>query len=306
MLPTVVMPQWIVTPKSQEKNVGKFVAINADVSWNQVKRWIAAGKVFIDGTVCQNPGLALKVGSEIEVKLHAPSGRDTGRVLKIAYEDAHLVVIDKPVGISTVPYAQEKDTAMDALRNTWKKNGENWRQPIFVVHRIDKPTSGLVMFAKTKKAELGLATQLREHSMSRHYVCVAHGGVTEQKVETWIMRDRGDGLRGASLKGHRGGKLAVSNISVVKRKKSCSRCHVTLETGRTHQIRIHLSELGHPLVGDKVYNRDFWRKQKPLLTSSRLLLHAASLGFEHPVSKKQILLDLPPPQEFETIWKGLP
>jgi 23S rRNA pseudouridine1911/1915/1917 synthase len=157
------------------------------------------------------------------------------------------------------------------------------------------------MFAKTKPAELGLAAQLRAHAMERSYVCVAHGAVASQRIESFLVEDRGDGLRGSTS--HRDqGKRAVTHVEARQPLRHATLCGVRLETGKTHQIRIHLSEAGHPLVGEPVYLREF---AGPILTSSRLMLHAATLGFEHPITGAHVALSSPLPPEFVAVVERL-
>jgi 23S rRNA pseudouridine1911/1915/1917 synthase len=128
--------------------------------------------------------------------------------------------------------------------------------PLHVVHRIDRATSGLLAFAKSKRAEVGLAAQLRAHTMERMYICVAHGRVTAGRIESNLIADRGDGLRGSTSDPNRG-KRAVTHVRVREELRGATLCEISLETGKTHQIRIHLAESGHPLVGEPVYVRDY-------------------------------------------------
>jgi 23S rRNA pseudouridine1911/1915/1917 synthase len=219
------------------------------------------------------------------------------------YDDTHVVVIDKPSGVNSVPYEdRETGTAMDLVRGAWRRAGvPATTVPLHVVHRIDRGTSGLLMFAKSKKAELGLAAQLRAHTMERSYVCVAHGAVASQRIESVLARDRGDGLRGSTTRTEQG-KRAVSHVEAREALLHATLCGVRLETGKTHQIRIHLSEAGHPLVGEQVYIRDY---QGPVLTSSRLMLHAETLGFEHPVTGARVQLASAPPPDFAAVVERL-
>jgi 23S rRNA pseudouridine1911/1915/1917 synthase len=172
--------------------------------------------------------------------------------------------------------------------------------PLHVVHRIDRATSGLLAFAKTKRAELGLAAQLRAHTMERMYTCVAHGVVTAGRIESQLVADRGDGLRGSSSSGQ--GKRAVTHVVVRDALRGATLCEVRLETGKTHQIRIHLAESGHPLVGETVYIREY---AGPIIASPRLLLHATTLGFAHPVSGERVLLEAPLPPDFTEVVERL-
>ena len=276
-----------------------FVKARAAVAWSVAKRQILAGKVFVDGAVATEIDRRLATGEVVELRSGAPRPRDPAREGSLVYDDAHVVVIDKPSGVSSVPYEdREPGTAMDLVRGAWRRAGKPATSvPLHVVHRIDRATSGLLMFAKTKKAELGLAAQLRAHAMERSYVCVAHGAVTSRRIESMLARDRGDGLRGSTTRRDQG-KRAVTHVEARQALLHATLCDVRLETGKTHQIRIHLAEAGHPLVGEQVYIRDF---AGPILTSPRLMLHAATLGFEHPVTGARVALASPLPEDFVAV-----
>jgi 23S rRNA pseudouridine1911/1915/1917 synthase len=133
--------------------------------------------------------------------------------------------------------------------------------------------------------------------MERMYICVAHGVVQPQTIVSFLIADRGDGLRGSTTEPNRG-KRAVTHVTVRKALRGATLCEVRLETGKTHQIRIHLAEAGHPLVGEPVYIRDY---RPGLLTAGRLMLHAATLGFEHPVTGEPVSLSAPLPPDFTAV-----
>jgi 23S rRNA pseudouridine1911/1915/1917 synthase len=283
-----------------------FVKARTGVAWSVAKRQIATGKVFVDGACATAIDLRLAAGQSIELRSHAPRPRDPEREGVLVYDDAHVVVIDKPSGVNSVPYEErETGTAMDLVRGAWRRGGKPATTvALHVVHRIDRATSGLLMFAKTKKAELGLAAQLRAHAMERSYVCVAHGAVTSRRIESFLVEDRGDGLRGSTTRRDQG-KRAVTHVEARQALHHATLCGVRLETGKTHQIRIHLAEAGHPLVGEPVYIRDWRDEDGPILTSSRLMLHAATLGFEHPVTGARVALSSPLPPDFIAVVERL-
>ena len=286
--------------------LARFVAKQASVSFNQAKRWVGEGKVMIDGQVVTKAGATLSVGQVVQLRMNAPRQRAAGRPrVEIVFEDDHVIVVNKPEGMSSVPYNEgERGTAMDAIRDAWKAQGKKSRGvPIHVVHRIDKATSGLLCFAKSKRAELGLARQLREHTMEREYRCVVHGRLKSGTIESELVRDRGDGMRWTARAGERG-RRAVTHVELVEELKAASYCSVRLETGRTHQIRIHLASRGHPLVGDSVYLRD-WRERREPIAATRLLLHARVLGFEHPISGQAVYQVCEPPPRFEAALAAL-
>jgi len=270
-------------------------------SWRQVREMCASGKVTVDGAKVVEPAFRLSGGEMIAWNMGKPDARR--RLLRpgfrIVFEDGHLVIIEKPEGVSTVPYdRKETGTALDLIRDAWRAQGKRATvTPLYTVHRIDKDTSGLVCFAKTKLAERGLHEVFKQHLADREYLAVAHGQVRPGRIESDLIENRGDGLRGSSRR-FGGGQHAITDVEVVETLRTATVCRVRLHTGRTHQIRIHLAEGGHPLVGETVYIRDFTRAGKRLIVCPRLLLHAATLGFDHPVTGKHVHFSAELPPEF--------
>jgi len=268
-----------------------------DASWSDVRRFIDTAKVQVDGEICRDQAVRPSAGQQVKLEPAAPKPRPTRVGFRLVHEDAHLVVIEKPEGISSVPFdRKETNTAMDLIREAWRHTGRAaTKSPLYVVHRLDKDTSGLLCFAKTKLGERGLHTIFKNHLAERLYMAVAHGPVTPRRLASRLVANRGDGIRGSTRHADQG-QHAVTHVVKTEPAGPATLCHVRLETGRTHQIRIHLAEAGHPLVGETVYIRDWRREERPLLPSSRLLLHAATLGFEHPVTGQPLMFtcDLPP------------
>ena len=285
---------WTVTRPGD--TVAAFVKASSGEPWSVVKKQLETGKIFVDGQRVIAVDYRVMPGQVVELKIRAPKPRDPTREAVIVWEDTHVVVIDKPSGISSVPYDEkETGTAMDLIRGAWKRQGKAATTvALHVVHRIDKGTSGLIMFAKNKRAEVGLAAQLRDHSCERTYLCVAHGDVAAARIESMLVTDRGDGIRGSTRHANQG-KRAITHVAPVEKLRGATLCEVKLETGKTHQIRIHLAERGHPLVGEEVYIRDFSGSQIP---SDRLMLHAATLGFAHPISGEPVRLSAALPEDF--------
>jgi 23S rRNA pseudouridine1911/1915/1917 synthase len=170
------------------------------------------------------------------------------------------------------------------------------RAPLGVVQRLDKATSGILVFARNFAAKKHLAQQLRFHTMERRYLAIAHGDVAPGTFRSYLVEDRGDRMRGSASQGRREGQLAVTHVERLERLAGATLVGCRLETGRTHQIRIHLAERGHPLVGEAVYIRDF---KGTLIPAPRLMLHAAELGFEHPTDGRRMRFETPPPADFE-------
>jgi 23S rRNA pseudouridine1911/1915/1917 synthase len=165
-----------------------------------------------------------------------------------------------------------------------------------VVHRLDKDTSGVMLFARTLEAKKHLAQQFRVHSIGRRYVALVHGTfVGKRTLRSHLVEDRGDGLRGSARPGRREGQLAVTHVRAVTPLAGATLVSCELETGRTHQIRIHLAEAGYPIVGEAVYIRGYGG---PRLDAPRTMLHAAELTFEHPVSGEELSFGVEPPEDF--------
>jgi 23S rRNA pseudouridine1911/1915/1917 synthase len=272
-------------------------------SWSELRALCTSGKISVNGERELNPARRLAGGETVTFNLAAPNPRRTGALpgFRIVYEDGHLIVIEKPEGVSSVPYERrERGTALDLIREAWRRQGKRAAAtPLYTVHRIDKDTSGLLCFAKTKLAERGLHQVFKQHQADREYIAVAHGQVRPGRIESRMVADRGDGLRGSTRRPQEG-QHAVTHVEVIESLAAATLCRVRLETGRTHQIRIHLAEQGHPLVGETVYLRDYTRAGRSLLPAQRLLLHAATLGFDHPVTGEHLHFVSALPPAFET------
>jgi 23S rRNA pseudouridine1911/1915/1917 synthase len=174
-----------------------------------------------------------------------------------------------------------------------------------VVHRLDKETSGLVVFARTVVAERGLGKQFHAHTVTRRYLAIVSDTLPSQTIASRLIRDRGDGRRGSTAVGD-AGKEAITHVEAVEPLPGYTLVACRLETGRTHQIRIHLAELGHPVCGEKVYNRK--PGQPPRSDASgapRLALHAAELGFVHPVTGKTMVWAMPLPPDLQAFLDRL-
>lgn len=277
-------------------------AILEGQSWSDLRNLCASGKISVNGERELNAARRFAGGETVAWNLAAPDPRRTATRpgFRIVYEDGHLIIIEKPEGVSSVPYERkERGAALDLIREAWRRQGRRAVQtPLYTVHRIDKDTSGLLCFAKTRLAERGLHRVFQQHQAEREYIAVVHGHVRPARIESYLVADRGDGLRGSTRR-PRQGQHAVTHVEVVEALPAATICRVRLETGRTHQIRIHLAEQQHPVVGETVYVRDHTRAGRRLLPSNRLLLHAATLGFAHPVSGEPLHFTSALPSSFE-------
>ena len=168
-------------------------------SWNELRRLARTGKIFIDGVPLLDPTELVAAGAEIELRQNAPRATRTPALPRraILHVDAQLVVVDKPAGISTVPYDEgERGTLDQLVMETISERGR--RAPLGIVHRIDKETSGIVVFARTVAAKLALKNQFRFHTVGRRYVAIAHGKVPSSTIQSRLVKDRGDGRRGST------------------------------------------------------------------------------------------------------------
>jgi 23S rRNA pseudouridine1911/1915/1917 synthase len=283
-------------------------------SWGKARAWIESGKITVRGVTVTDPRAPVREGDEVALHMNAPRARREGEPAlprdAVVHVDAHVVVVAKPPGISTVPYEEgERGTLDELVRKHLSKLGSGGGRPALgVVHRIDKETSGLVVFTRTWLAKKSLASQFRAHTVHRRYLAIAHGDVSAATIRSHLVVDRGDGLRGSlEAKGRKPraegeAQLAITHVERVEPLRGATLIACRLETGRTHQIRIHLSEAGHPLLGDRVYVRGY---KGEVLPAPRLMLHAAELGFVHPATGKAMRWSLPMPEDMASVMRAL-
>jgi 23S rRNA pseudouridine1911/1915/1917 synthase len=271
-------------------------------SWNEVRRLARTGKIFIDGAPLLDPTRLVAAGAEIELRQNAPRATRTPALPRsaILHLDAQIVVVEKPPGISTVPYDENEHGTLDQLvMETISERGR--RAPLGIVHRVDKETSGVVVFARTLAAKLALKNQFRFHSVGRRYVAIAHGAVSTATIASRLVKDRGDGRRG-STENDELGREAITHVKWLETLRGATLVECRLETGRTHQIRIHLAERGNPLVGERVYSKNY---RGQLLPAPRLMLHARELSFEHPSTGKRLEFSQAMPQDMQSVLAAL-
>ena len=295
-----------------------------ETSWGQARRWVEGGKVFVDGEAALDCGSTVRQGAEVALRLDAPRPRTARAVDEsmIVRLDRHVLVVDKPSGVSTVPHDEGETGSLFVELRRWLARrrggaGDAGRRsglpPLFVVHRLDRGTSGLIVFARSLPSSTALREQFRRHEVHRRYLALAHGPVADRTFTSHLIVDRGDGLRGSRERALRpvqrrnevtAEKLAVTHVEALERfdapPVTLLRCR--LETGRTHQIRIHLSEAGHPLLGETIYLRRYAGVEVP---APRLMLHAAELGFVHPGSGERLRFDRPLPEDMAATLERL-
>ncbi len=281
------------------ERLDKALSHASGLSRERVKALIAQGAVSLDGQVVTSG--SAKAGSEtpfvIAVPAPAPAAASPQDIpLTIMFEDEHLIVIDKPAGMVVHPAAGNPDgTLVNALLHhcAGQLSGIGGVARPGIVHRIDKDTSGLLVAAKSDIAHEGLARQFADHSIDRAYRAVVKGRPMPPAgtVEGRIGRSSKDRKKMAVLDdGDNRGKHAITHFRTLETLNGATLVECMLETGRTHQIRVHMSSIGHALLGDPVYGRSDSRFRPILnrLSFHRQALHAAMLGFDHPVSDKRI------------------
>ena len=277
----------------------KALAEASGLSRERVKALIGDGAITLDGRIAANASAKVSGGEAYSISLPPPAPLDAQAQdipLDVVFEDDDLIVVDKPAGLVVHPAAGNLDgTLVNALLHhcAGRLSGINGTLRPGIVHRIDKDTSGLLVVAKSDTAHEGLAKQFADHSIERTYlaVCAGHPRPAEGTIRARLGRSDANRKKMAVLLDDaRRGKHAVTHYRTLEPFNSCAFIECKLETGRTHQVRVHLASIGHPLVGDPVYGRDP-AALRPLLKElrfARQALHAASLGFVHPVTGDQL------------------
>jgi len=284
----------------------KALAAASGLSRERVKALIGEGKVSLDGKPVRQAS-AKSAGGAFAIEVPAPADAKAAPqdiALTVVYEDEHLLVVDKPAGMVVHPAAGNPDgTLVNALLHhcRGKLSGIGGVARPGIVHRIDKGTSGLLVVAKSDVAHEGLARQFADHSIERVYLAVCNGRPNPPSgtIATRIGRSDANRKKMAVLpKDSSRGKHAITHYRTLRELKGCSLVECRLETGRTHQVRVHLSSIGHALLGDSVYGRpNSWvREVLQRLGFRRQALHAAVLGFVHPVTGDELRFEsvLPP------------
>jgi 23S rRNA pseudouridine1911/1915/1917 synthase len=236
--------------------------------------------------------------------------------ITVRFVDEHILVVEKPAGLTTMRHAEEAaefgqrakrflpSTVVDFLPAVLAARGAKPKGRVRAVHRLDKETSGLVVFALTPLAERVLGKQFRGHAVGRHYLALVRGQARDGRIESYLVRDRGDGRRGSGPTGE--GQRAVTHVRVIEQLGNFAHVECRLETGRTHQVRIHLGEQGTPLCGERIYDRALNGQPLPDTSGAvRPMLHAASLAFNHPATGKPMAWESPIPDDMYRLLRGM-
>jgi 23S rRNA pseudouridine1911/1915/1917 synthase len=274
--------------------------------------WIAAGVLEIKQAAGQEtknrPTPVKKAVSQPKKKIEAPPPS-----IELIYSDDAVVVVNKPAGLTTSRSKEDREEFGPGQRFLPKTLEEYLpavlgtpNKKVFAVHRLDRDTTGLLVFARNSEASRSLQQQFRGRSVERRYVAITRGVPKPGKIETLLIPERGDGRRGSGNADHTDAKRAVTHVSIRESANNFALVECKLDTGRTHQIRIHLGEAGVPLCGERLYDRPL--KGAPLHDGSsadRPMLHAYRLGFQHPETDEFVGWELDPPADFADCWKDV-
>jgi 23S rRNA pseudouridine1911/1915/1917 synthase len=322
---------FIVNRAESGRPLGDCLCARLSLPRSVVRRLLRQHQVRINGTTWSDPDRRLQRGQRVQVRLpktpakpektapprpQAPR-RFPGPQPVIRYVDEHVVVVEKPAGLTTMRHAEDvaefgkrarrflPPTLAELLPNLLVNRSSSRQTTVRAVHRLDNETSGLVVFARTVEAESHLGQQFRKHTIERQYLAVVRGQAKGGRIESWLVRDRGDGRRGSSsLPGE--GQRAVTHVRIVEALGEYTLVECRLETGRTHQVRIHLGESGTPLCGERLYDRPLHGKPAPDESGiGRVALHAARLGFEHPATSERMCWTSPLPKDMADLVRRL-
>ncbi|GGG89965.1 RluA family pseudouridine synthase [Paenibacillus radicis (ex Gao et al. 2016)] len=288
------------------ERIDKFITESVNdpaISRTQVQEWIKSGAVTVNGAVVK-ANYKLSSGDEVAIRVPEPTDAEIVAEpipLNVVYEDGDVIVINKPRGMVVHPApGHSTGTVVNALMHHCKDlSGINGMLRPGIVHRIDKDTSGLLMVAKNDLAHLSLAAQLKEHSVTRKYIALVHDNLQHDQgtIDAPLGRDTKD--RKMFVVTDRNSKHAVTHFIVLERLNDYTLVELQLETGRTHQIRVHMKYIGHPLAGDPVYGRN-----KTVALKGQAL-HAAVIGFVHPRTGAYMQFEAPIPGDMEHVLNSL-
>jgi 23S rRNA pseudouridine1911/1915/1917 synthase len=262
---------------------------------------VLTGRVDLDGNRCDEPGRDVQASQAVQFDPNRPKSRRVRTNLRVLHEDPHLIVVDKPAGLLTLPTAlHEPDTLLSRVRAylTIRHGGKPY---LGIVHRLDQGTTGALVLARSPEALAALQAIFRSHEVERRYLAVVEGVLRPEKgtIDLPVSNDR-DQLRRRVARPDEPGRHAVTHYQVLEQlrtKAAVTACW--LETGRTHQVRLHLAAIGHPVIGDKLYRTRRRSNARPLFP--RQALHAQVLAFVHPITGGPVHAEAPVPQDLKRL-----
>ena len=294
----------IVDEDTTKKRIDAYLSEKEEYSRMAIQRLINDGKIIVNGKKIK-ASYKVQNGDKIKIEEEKPKEielKAQNIPLEVLYEDNDIIVVNKPKGMVVHPANGNPDgTLVNAIMAICKDSlsGIGGEIRPGIVHRLDKNTSGAIIIAKNDKAHIALSNQLKNHEIKKTYIALVRGIVKENNatINMPIARSKTDRKKMAVDKN---GKEAITHFKVLKRFDKCTLLEVNIETGRTHQIRVHLSHIGYPIIGDDVYSngKNRWNVKGQCL-------HAKSLDFKHPITGKQIHIEAPLPKYFTDILKEL-
>lgn len=268
------------------------------ISRNKVKSLLSNRVVLVDNTITTQYNFELKKGMKVQISRAKNNREFKNPMLKLVYEDAYILVVEKKEGLLSVATDHQKERTAQHILNEYVKRSHRFNR-VFVVHRLDRETSGLMMYAKDEKTQHTLRDNWQEIVTDRRYVSIVSGDMERDAgtIESWLTDHK---LYVSSSPVDDGtGRYAVTHYKTIKRANGYSLVELDLETGRKNQIRVHMSEMGHPVIGDERYGSDC----NPI---GRLGLHAFKLCFYHPVTGEHMKFETPYPSAFKTLMLKKP
>lgn len=273
----------------------KFLQIQfSDRSRNNLKSLLEHHQVLVNQEVITQFNYPLKIGQQVIVNWSKVLIEKQPQGLKIIFEDPYIIVIEKEAGLLSIATATERELTAYSILSAHVKNRDP-KNKIFVLHRLDRETSGVMMFAKSEKIQQAMQKVWKEAVLERTYVVVAEGPVAQEQgtITSWLKESKTFMMY--SSRTPNGGQKAVTHYKVLKKNRHYSLLEVKLETGRKNQIRVHMKDIGHSVIGDKKYGAT----KHPL---ARLGLHARVLAFQHPITGEEIRCETEIPKEFLSLF----
>lgn len=299
------MKQFIVEQECAKLRLDKAIAAKyTDLSRTNIQRLIEEDKVLVNGSKAK-ASYKVEIGDKIqieEIKAKEISLEPQDIPLDIVYEDNDIIVVNKQKGLVVHPANGNPDgTLVNAIMAICKESlsGIGGEIRPGIVHRLDKDTSGLIIIAKNDKAHINLSEQIKAREVKKTYIALVRGVIVENEATINMPIGRSTKDR-KKMTVSKKGKSAITHFKVIKRYNQYTLLEIRIETGRTHQIRVHMAEIGHPVVGDMVYSNG----KNPFGVTGQML-HAAKLTFKHPITNKELNLEAPLPEYFVNVLKKL-
>ena len=291
-------------------------AKHQNLSWRQIREAIEKGQVTVDGRVQKDPGLDVRTGAAIDLNLNRPAQSRARAAFDILHEDDHVIVLNKPAGLLSIPSSPEAGPSEDTVLRRVREYMQFKRGPktyVGMLHRLDRDTSGSLAVALSKDAHAAGRELFKEHRFERHYLALVQGipDPASGTIRARISSSYQSGRR--KLVGPQATGLdSATDYKVRERLKDAALLELRLHTGRQHQIRLHLEQLGYPLIGEKVYTgpktstsaKATADKQDPG-PKTRNMLHAWKLAFPHPITGERVAAEAPLPPDFIRILRAL-